>query len=107
MHVCVFAFDLLYLNGESWVKKPLRCVQGFFVFPVCGRRWLCNDGGGAHDQNRRVWPTLSHTHAPPHTHMYIQCIYRERRQALYELLGPVVEPGHFDFATHVETGQVG
>lgn len=47
------------------------------------------------------------THTPTHTHMYIQCIYRERRQALYELLGPVVEPGHFDFATHVETGQVG
>ena len=26
VHVCVFAFDLLYLNGASCVKKPLRCV---------------------------------------------------------------------------------
>lgn len=29
VHVCVFAFDLLYLNGASWVKKPLRCVAAF------------------------------------------------------------------------------
>lgn len=31
--------------------------------------------------------------------------HRERREGLYRVLGPVVEPGHFDFATHVETGE--
>jgi len=41
--VCIFAFDLLYLNGESLVEKPfrerrrllhdsLRCIPGELVF---------------------------------------------------------------------------
>ena len=47
--VCVFAFDLLYLNGESWVTKP----------------------------------------------------FRERRQGMYDLLP--VEPGHFCFASHLDS----
>lgn len=73
VHVCVFAFDLLYLNGESWVKKPLRCVQGF-LFSLCAGDDGCVTMGGwwltiktdAHGQRSHT-----NTHAPnTHTRIY-------------------------------------
>jgi len=46
VQICLFAFDLIYLDGEILIKEPFMTrreklfssfkeIEGFFFFPIC------------------------------------------------------------------------